>query len=290
MGVKVYNKTSAGRRFSSVNDYAEITFRHENRRVKGLCEPLKKTGGRNHHGKITSWWRGGGNKRMYRVIDFKRSKDGQPARVLEIQYDPNRSCHIALLEYADGEKRYILAPLGLKSGDVVESGERIEPRVGNAMPLSGIPIGMDIHNIEMTAGQGGKLVRSAGGVARLMAREGGWATITLPSGEMRQVRVECRATIGQLGNLDHQNIRIGKAGRNRHRGWRPHVRGKAMNPIDHPLGGGEGRSNGGRHPCSPWGQLAKGGRTRSPRARSTRRIIRRRRSVRYGIVSLRGRR
>ncbi len=290
MGVKVYNKTSAGRRFSSVNDYAEITFRHENRRVKGLCEPLRKSGGRNHHGKITSRFRGGGNKRMYRVIDFKRNKDGQAARVLEIQYDPNRSCHIALLEYADGEKRYILAPLGLKAGDVVESGERVEPRVGNAMPLSAIPIGMDIHNIEMTAGQGGKLVRSAGGLARLMAREGGWATITLPSGEMRQVREECRATIGQLGNLDHQNIRIGKAGRSRYLGRRPHVRGKAMNPIDHPLGGGEGRSNGGRHPCSPWGQLAKGGRTRNPRARSTRRIIRRRRSVRYGIVSLRGRR
>jgi large subunit ribosomal protein L2 len=290
MGVKVYNKTSAGRRFSSVNDYAEITFRHENRRVKSLCEPIRKSGGRNHHGKITSRFRGGGNKRMYRVIDFKRNKDGQAARVLEIQYDPNRSCHIALLEYADGEKRYILAPLGLKAGDVVESGERVEPRVGNAMPLSAIPIGMDIHNIEMTAGQGGKLVRSAGGLARLMAREGDWATITLPSGEMRQVRVECRATIGQLGNLDHQNIRIGKAGRSRYRGRRPHVRGKAMNPIDHPLGGGEGRSNGGRHPCSPWGQLAKGGRTRNPRARSTRRIIRRRRSVRYGIVSLRGRR
>jgi large subunit ribosomal protein L2 len=290
MGVKVYNKTSAGRRFSSVNDYAEITFRHKNRRVKSLCEPIRKSGGRNHHGKITSRFRGGGNKRMYRVIDFKRNKDGQAARVLEIQYDPNRSCHIALLEYADGEKRYILAPLGLKAGDVVESGERVEPRVGNAMPLSAIPIGMDIHNIEMTAGQGGKLVRSAGGLARLMAREGDWATITLPSGEMRQVRVECRATIGQLGNLDHQNIRIGKAGRSRYRGRRPHVRGKAMNPIDHPLGGGEGRSNGGRHPCSPWGQLAKGGRTRNPRARSTRRIIRRRRSVRYGIVSLRGRR
>lgn len=290
MGVKVYNKTSPGRRFSSVNDYAEITFRHENRRVKSLCEPLRKTGGRNHHGKITSRCRGGGNKRVYRVIDFKRDKDAQPARVLEIQYDPNRSCHIALLEYADREKRYILAPLGLKAGDVVESGERVEPRVGNAMPLSAIPIGMDIHNIEMTAGQGGRLVRSAGGLARLMAREGDWATITLPSGEMRQVRVECRATVGQLGNLDHQNIRIGKAGRSRYFGRRPHVRGKAMNPIDHPLGGGEGRSNGGRHPCSPWGQLAKGGRTRNPRARSTGRIIRRRRSVRYGIVSLRGRR
>lgn len=286
MGIRIYKKTSAGRRFSSVNDYAEITHRHENRRVKALTEPRKKTGGRNHHGKITSWWRGGGNKKLYRIIDFKRNLDNTPGTVTEVQYDPNRSCHIALVEYQGGQKRYILAPLGLKAGAIVESGAKVEPRLGNAMPLAAIPVGLDVHNIEMTAGQGGKLVRSAGGVARLMAKEGDWATITLPSGEMRQVRVECRATIGQLGNLDHQNVRIGKAGRNRHLGWRPHVRGKAMNPVDHPLGGGEGRSNGGRHPCSPWGQLAKGGRTRNPRKNSARRILRRRRSVRYGIVSM----
>ncbi|HUU94659.1 MAG TPA: 50S ribosomal protein L2 [Phycisphaerae bacterium] len=289
MGVNVYKKTSAGRRFASVNDYAEITHRHKNRPVKSLTMPLKKTGGRNHHGKITSWQRGGGNKRLYRIIDFKRNLDDRSAKVLEIQYDPNRSCHIALLEYAGGEKRYILAPLGLKAGDVVESGQKVEPRTGSAMPLSSIPVGMDIHNIEMTAGQGGKLVRTAGGAARLMAREGNWATIQLPSGEMRQVRVECRATIGQLGNLDHQNVRLGKAGKKRHLGRRPHVRGTAMNPVAHPLGGGEGRSKGGRHPCSPWGKLAKGGRTRNPRKVSNRRILRRRRSVRYGIVVLRRR-
>lgn len=289
MGVRTYNKTSAGRRFASVNDYAEITHRHKNRRVKSLTQRLKKTGGRNHHGKITSWHRGGGAKRLYRVIDFKRNKDNQEAKVLEIQYDPNRTCHIALLEYGDGEKRYILAPLGLKAGDTVESGAKVEPKAGNAMPMASIPVGLDIHNIEMTAGQGGKLCRTAGGVARLMARDNQWATIELPSKEMRRVRVECRATIGQLGNLDHQNVRLGKAGRKRHMGRRPHVRGKAMNPVAHPLGGGEGRSNGGRHPCSPWGKPAKGGRTRSPRKPSNRRIIRRRRSTRYGIVKLRRR-
>jgi large subunit ribosomal protein L2 len=290
MGVRIYKKTSAGRRFSSVNDYAEITFRHENRPVKALTERLKQSGGRNHHGVTTSRFRGGGNKKLYRIIDFKRNKDGQPAKVAEIQYDPNRSCHIALLEYPDGEKRYILAPLGLKAGDVVESGAKVEPRAGNSMPLSGIPIGMSIHNIEMLPGQGGKLVRTAGGVARLLAREGDWATIELPSGEMRQVHVRCRATMGQVGNVDHQNVRIGKAGRSRHLGRRPHVRGTAQNPVSHPLGGGEGRSNGGRHHCSPWGQLADGGRTRNPRARSNRRILRRRISVRYGEVKLRRKR
>lgn len=289
MGVKIYKRTSPGRRNASVNDYAEITHKHKNRPVKSLLEPRRKTGGRNHHGKITSWQRGGGNKRMYRIIDFKRNKDDVTAQVLEIQYDPNRSCHIALLQYADGEKRYILAPLGLKAGQKVESGQRVEPNVGNAMPLSGIPVGMDIHNIEMTAGQGGKLVRTAGGVARLMAREGDWATIQLPSGEMRMVRAECRATIGQLGNLDHQNIRLGKAGKSRYLGRRPNVRGKAMNPHAHPLGGGEGRSNGGRHPCSPWGKLAKGGRTRSPRKVSNRFILRRRMTKSYGEAKLRRR-
>ncbi|MCK4341578.1 MAG: 50S ribosomal protein L2 [Phycisphaerae bacterium] len=289
MGVKLYKPTSPGRRDGSVNDYAEITYKYKNRPCKKLTEPLKKTGGRNHHGKITSWHRGGGNKRLYRIIDFKRKLDDTPAKVLEIQYDPNRTCHIALLEYDGGEKKYILAPLGLKAGDIVESGRKVEPKAGNCMPLSAIPVGMTIHNIEMTAGQGGKLVRTAGGQARLMAREGHWATIQLPSGEMRQVRVECRATIGQLGNLDHQNVKLGKAGRSRHLGRRPHVRGKAMNPVAHPLGGGEGRSNGGRHPCSAWGRLAKGGRTRSPRARSNRRILRRRITKSYGEAKLRRR-
>jgi large subunit ribosomal protein L2 len=289
VGVRIYKRTSAGRRNSSVNDYSEITHKHENRREKSLCVPRKSTGGRNHHGVTTSWWRGGGNKKLYRIIDFKRNKDNQTGKVLEIQYDPNRSCHIALLEYPDKERRYILAPLNLKAGDTVESGERVEPKIGNCMPMANIPVGLEIHNIEMTAGQGGKMVRSAGNVARLVAREGDWATVQLPSGELRQVRTACRATIGQIGNLDHQNVRIGKAGRNRWLGWRPHVRGKAMNPIDHPMGGGEGRSNGGRHPCSPWGQLAKGGRTRSPRKNSTRRILRRRWSVRYGLVSKKGR-
>ncbi|MBL8880343.1 MAG: 50S ribosomal protein L2 [Phycisphaerales bacterium] len=285
MGIRIYKRTSAGRRNSSVNDYAEITFKHENRRVKSLVEPKPKTGGRNHHGVTTSWWRGGGNKVMYRIVDFKRKVEGE-GKVLEIQYDPNRSSHIALIEYKNGEKRYILAPLGLKAGAVVEAGEKVEPRVGNCMPLRSIPIGMEIHNIELTPGQGGKMVRTAGGVARLVGREDNWAVVQLPSGEIRQVHVSCRATLGQLGNLDHQNVTLGKAGRKRHLGRKPHVRGKAMNPIDHPLGGGEGRSNGGRHPCSPWGQLAKGGRTRNPRARSNRRILRRRISKSYGEVKL----
>ncbi len=285
MGVKIYKRTSAGRRNSSVNDYAEITHRHENRPVKALLEPGRKTGGRNHHGVITSWQRGGGNKRMYRVIDFKRNKTG-PANVLEIQYDPNRSCHIALVQYGDGEKRYILAPVRLAAGDVVESGPRVEPKIGNAMPLSAIPVGMEVHNVELNPGQGGKMVRSAGNVARLIAREGSWATIQLPSGESRQVRVECMATLGQLGNLDHQNVTLGKAGRSRYLGRRPHVRGKAMNPVAHPLGGGEGRSNGGRHPCSAWGRLAKGGKTRNPRKVSNRRILRRRVTKSFGESKL----
>jgi len=287
MAVIQYKPTSPGRRAGSISDFAEITYKYENRPVKSLVEPHKKTGGRNHHGKITSWQRGGGHKRMYRIIDFKRNLDNKPGKVLEIQYDPNRTCHIALIEYEGGEKRYILAPLGLKAGDVVESGAKVEPKVGNCMPLSAVPVGMEVHNIEMLAGQGGKIVRTAGGQASLLARDDRWATIQLPSGETRQVRVECRATIGQLGNLDHQNVSLGKAGRHRHMGVRPHVRGKAMNPVAHPLGGGEGRSNGGRHPCSAWGRLAKGGRTRSPRARSNRRILRRRVTKSYGEAKLR---
>jgi large subunit ribosomal protein L2 len=268
-----------------VNAFAEISDRKK-RPEKSLCEPMKKTGGRNHSGKITAWQRGGGHKRLYRRIDFKRNKDDMPAKVLSIEYDPNRSCNIALLEYADGEKRYIVAPLGLEVGETVESGSRVEPKVGNCMPLKNIPMGLDVHNVELRPGQGGKLVRSAGTVCRLVAREGEWATLIMPSGEMRQVRVECRATLGQVGNLDHQNIRVGKAGRSRHMGRRPHVRGTAMNPVAHPLGGGEGRSHGGRHPVSPWGKSAKGGRTRSRRKASNKRILRRRRSKRYGQLTL----
>lgn len=279
MGIRVHKPTSAGRRGASVNDYAELTTSAPER---SLCLRLKKHGGRNHHGVTTTRFRGGGAKKIYRVIDFKRNKDDVPAKVASIEYDPNRNCFISLLHYADGQKKYILAPLGIKVGDRVESGQSVEPKPGNAMPLQSIPVGVEIHNIEMTAGQGGKLVRSAGGAARIVAKEGHWATIVLPSGEMRMVRKECRATIGQLSNPDHQNIKLGKAGRKRHMGLRPHVRGKAMNPVAHPMGGGEGRANGGRHPCSPTGVLAKGGKTRSPRNRSNKRIIRRRKSKTQG--------
>ncbi|MEK6798437.1 MAG: 50S ribosomal protein L2 [Planctomycetota bacterium] len=281
MGLITYKPTSPGRRASTVNDFAELTDKHSHPE-KSLCERLSKHGGRNHHGRITSRHRGGGARRIYRQIDFKRDKDGCEGTVHSVEYDPNRSSHIALVVYSDGEKRYILAPSGLKAGEKVESGAVVEPKVGNAMPLRNIPPGLDVHNIEMNVGQGGKLVRSAGGAAKLLSRNDDWAILVLPSGEMREVRSECRATIGQLGNQDHQNIRWGKAGRSRHRGIRPHVRGTAQNPVAHPLGGGEGRSGGGRHPCSPTGVLAKGGRTRSPRKASNARILRRRRSVRYG--------
>jgi len=277
MGIRVYKPTSAGRRNSSVNDYAELTT---DKPEKSLCKRIKKTGGRNHHGVTTTRFRGGGARRIYRIIDFKRKKDGIPATVATIEYDPNRNCFISLLNYADGEKRYILAPLGIKAGDRVESGDVCEPKMGNCMPMSAIPAGLEIHNIEMTAGQGGKLVRGAGNAARIVAKEGNWVTIILPSGEMRMIRKECRATIGRVSNPDHQNVRIGKAGRKRHMGRRPRVRGKAMNPVDHPMGGGEGRANGGRHPCSPTGVLAKGGKTRNPRNPSNNRIIRRRKSKR----------
>ena len=283
MGVKNYKPTTPGRRWGSVLDYAELT---KSKPEKSLTEPLKKTGGRNNYGRITSRCRGGGNKRMYRIIDFKRRKDNMPANVTAIEYDPNRSCFIALIEYADGEKRYILAPLGLKVGEVLESGEQVEPKAGNCMPMRKIPLGLPVHNIEMNPGQGGKLVRAAGSVARLMAREGGWAVIQLPSGELRRVRSACRATIGQLGNLDHANIDLGKAGRKRHSGRRPHVRGMVMNPVDHPLGGGEGRRKSRKHPQGPTGVLAKGGKTRSKRKTSSKWIIRRRRSKRYGQATL----
>jgi len=275
MGIRIYRPTSPGRRNSSVNDYAELTT---DRPEKTLCKRIKKSGGRNHSGKATVRFRGGGARRIYRVIDFRRNKDGVPATVASVEYDPNRTCFISLLQYQDGEKRYILAPFGVTVGDVLESGQVVEPKPGNCMPLGSIPAGLEVHSVEMTAGQGGKMVRGAGGAARIVAKEGDWVTIILPSGEMRMVRKECRATIGRLGNPEYQNITVGKAGRMRHMGIRPHVRGKAQNPVDHPLGGGEGRSNGGRHPCSPSGVLAKGGKTRNPRKVSNNRIIRRRKN------------
>jgi large subunit ribosomal protein L2 len=279
MPIKFYNPTSAGRRAGSVLDYnAALTkFKPE----KALCVGKIRANGRNHHGVITAKHRGGGNKRLYRLIDFRRQKDGVTATVEAIEYDPNRSCHIALIKYDDGEKAYILCPNGLKVGAKVVSGESVEPELGNCMPLASIPGGLEIHNIEMNPGQGGKLVRSAGGVARLSAKEGEWSVIILPSGEMRRVKSKCRATIGQLGNLDWINVSIGKAGRSRHMGIRPHTRAKAMNPIDHPLGGGEGRSNGGRHPVSKTGVPAKGGITRSPRKNSEKLILRRRKFGRF---------
>lgn len=278
MAIRVYKPTSNGRRNASVIDYKAVLT--TDKPEKTLCKRIKKNGGRNHHGKVTVRFRGGGARRIYRLIDFKRNKDGMTATVQTIEYDPNRNCFISLVQYEDGEKRYILAPDGIRVGMTVESGPQVEPKAGNSMPLSAIPVGVEIHNIEMTAGQGGKLVRSAGGVARLMAKEGDWATIILPSGEMRTIRKECRASIGQLSNSDYQNVKIGKAGRKRHMGKKPHVRGKAMNPVAHPMGGGEGRANGGRHPCSPTGVPAKGGKTRNRRKTSNNRIIRRRKSNR----------
>ena len=277
MGIRVYKPTSAGRRNASVNDYAEIT---KDTPEKTLVKRIKKTGGRNHSGKTTCRFRGGGARRIYRMIDFRRNKDDMVATVEAIEYDPNRTCFIALLKYEDGELRYILAPVGIKVGEKLQSGERVEPKVGNCMPLANIPVGLEVHNIELNPKQGGKIVRSAGAVARLAAKEGQWAHLILPSGEMRMVRLACRATIGQVGNTDHQHVVIGKAGRKRHMGRRPHVRGKAMNPVAHPMGGGEGRSNGGRHPCSPTGVPAKGGKTRGKHRQSNKWIIRRRKNNR----------
>lgn len=273
MGIKKYKPTSPGRRHGSVLDYTEITT---TKPEKGLLRPLKKTGGRNNTGRITSRRRGGGNKRRYRMIDFKRNKDGVPATVKTIEYDPNRTANIALLHYADGEKRYILAPVGLTVGNQVMSGPEAEPKEGNAMALSEIPVGLHVHGIEMRAGRGGQIARSAGSSAQLTAREGEYAVLLLPSGELRKIHVQCRATIGRVGNTDHQNVKLGKAGRKRHRGRRPEVRGTAMNPVDHPMGGGEGRTAGGRHPCSPSAVLAKGGRTRSPNNPTNKFILRRR--------------
>lgn len=273
MPIRRYKPTSAGRRNMSVSTFEEITKKRPESR---LVEPLRKTGGRNNRGRITTRHRGGGVKRNYRIIDFKRNKPGVPARVSSIEYDPNRSARIALLVYADGEKRYILAPVGLNVGDTVMSGPDAEIRVGNALPLRVIPLGSQVHNIELQIGRGAVLVRSAGVAAQLMAKEGDYATLRMPSGEMRMVHVECIATIGQVGNVDHQNIRIGKAGRNRWKGRRPQVRGSAMNPRDHPHGGGEGRAPiGMKTPKTKWGKPARGVKTRR-NPRTERFIVRRR--------------
>ncbi len=273
MGLTTYRPTSAGRRHGSVLEFTEITAKKPERT---LLRPLRKTGGRNNVGRITCRHRGGGNKRRYRLIDFKREKEGVPGKVDSIQYDPNRSANIALVVYADGEKRYIIAPLGLEVGQTVLSGERVDALPGNAMRLADIPVGLMIHNIELHSGKGGQLCRSAGSYAQLQAREGQHAIVMLPSGELRKIHVQCRATIGRIGNTDHQNVKLGKAGRKRHLGRRPEVRGTAMNPVDHPLGGGEGRTKGGRHPCSPRGVPAKGGLTRRPNHPSNKFILRRR--------------
>lgn len=273
MGTKTYKPTSPGRRFMMVSDFAELT---ENKKPeRRLLEPLKRKGGRNVYGRVTSRFIGGGHKRRYRVVDFKRDKIGVPAKVAAIEYDPNRSARLALLHYVDGEKRYILAPLHLKVGDTVVSSASADIKPGNSLPLRAIPLGTAIHNIELRPGKGGQIVRSAGAVAQLIAKEGKYAQLRLPSGEMRQVLLECRATVGQVGNLDHENIEIGKAGRTRWLGKRPHVRGVAMNPVDHPHGGGEGRTSGGRHPVTPWGVSTKGHKTRHNK-RTDRFIIKRR--------------
>ena len=284
MGIRRYNPTTPGRRGASVSDFAELT--EGARPEPSLIARKKKTGGRNNQGVITARHRGGGHKRFYRIVDFRRTKDGIPAKVNSIQYDPNRSARIALLHFADGEKSYILAPDGLKIGAEIMNGPDAPPSVGNCLPLRNIPLGMAVHNIEMQPGRGGRLCRSAGSSATLVAREADWAQITLPSGEIRRIPSACRASIGQIGNADHMNIVIGKAGRNRWKGIRPYVRGTAMNPIDHPHGGGEGRTKGGRHPVSPTGKSAKGGQTRKRRKPSNSAILRRRRSRRYGQLKI----
>ncbi len=273
MALKKYKPTTPGQRFKSVVSSEDIT---KDKPEPSLLAPLKKSGGRNNNGRMTSRHRGGGHKRRYRIIDFKRNKFGIPGKVASIEYDPNRSCRIALIFYADGEKRYILAPLGLEVGATVSSGPESEIRRGNALPLKNIPLGSAIHNVELYPGHGGQLGRSAGASIQLAAKEGEFAILKLPSGEMRMVRLNCMATIGQIGNIEHEIVSIGKAGRSRWMGKRPHTRGVAMNPVDHPMGGGEGRSSGGRHPCSPWGKITKGLKTRSKKKKSNSYIIKRR--------------
>ncbi|MEK6237814.1 MAG: 50S ribosomal protein L2 [Planctomycetales bacterium] len=284
MGLKHYKPTSPGRRGATVSDFADLT--PGAKPEKSLLRKKKKKGGRNNQGKITARHRGGGHKQRYRVIDFRRQKDNIPAKVDSIQYDPNRSARIALLHYADGEKRYILAPAGLKQGMTLMSGPDAPPELGNCLPLKKMPLGATIHNIELQPGRGGQMCRSAGTRGVLAAREGGWAQINLPSGEIRRVPATCRATLGSLSNSENMAIVLGKAGRKRWLGRRPHVRGTAMNPVDHPPGGGEGRTKGGRHPVSPEGKSAKGGRTRQKHKPSNAAIVRRRKSKRYGQLKL----
>jgi large subunit ribosomal protein L2 len=271
MAIKKYKPTSPGRRFATFLQHEAVTKAEPE---KSLTEGLKKSGGRNAHGRVTSRHRGGGAKRRYRKIDFKRRKDGIPAKVAAIEYDPNRSARIALLHYADGEKRYILAPLRIRVGDTVMSGPKADIKPGNSLALRDIPTGTIVHNIELQIGRGGQLCRSAGTGAQLMAKDGDYATLRLPSSEMRLVHLECRATVGQIGNVTHENITIGKAGRSRWKGKRPKVRGSAMNPVDHPHGGGEGKSNSGRHPVTPWGKPTNGYRTRKKGKPSSKYIVR----------------
>ncbi|NLP43902.1 MAG: 50S ribosomal protein L2 [Peptococcaceae bacterium] len=273
MPIRHFKPTTPGRRQMSVLTFDEITTSKPER---SLLVPLRKKGGRNNQGRLTVRHRGGGHKRHYRLIDFKRRKDGVPARVASIEYDPNRSANIALLNYADGHKAYIIAPNGLKVGQEIENGEHADIKIGNALKLRNIPVGTLVHNIELKPGKGGQLVRSAGAYAQLMAKEGNYATLRLPSGEMRMIHLECRATIGQVGNLDHENVTIGKAGRNRWLGKRPTVRGSVMNPVDHPHGGGEGRSPIGRNPVTPWGKPALGAKTRKKKNLSDKFIVKRR--------------
>lgn len=273
MAIHKYKPTSPGRRGASVLRNPELS---KDRPEKSLLVTLKRHSGRNSYGRITSRRRGGGHKRKYRMVDFRRRHDGVPAKVDSIQYDPYRSAYLALLHYADGKKTYIIAPVGLKAGDTVISGDQVEPKVGNAMTLRQMPLGSTVHCVELVPGKGAQMARSAGASIRLGARDGNRANLILPSGETRQVHVECRATIGQVGNVDHGLVKIGKAGRNRWKGKRPKVRGSAMYPAAHPLGGGEGRTSAGRPPCSPWGKPSKGGKTRNPRKTSSRMIIRRR--------------
>lgn len=272
VSIRKHKPTSPGRRFQMVSTFEDITKKEPE---KTLLMPVKKKGGRNNHGRITSWHRGGGHKRRYRIIDFKRDKDGIPAKVASIEYDPNRSARIALLNYADGEKRYVIAPIGLRIGDALLSGPNADIKPGNALSLKDIPLGMTIHNIEIKKGKGAQLVRSAGSSARLMAKEGNYVHVKLTSGEVRLIPAECKATIGQVGNPEHEIISKGKAGKSRWLGRRPIVRGVAMNPVDHPHGGGEGKSSGGRHPVTPWGRPTKGHKTRKKKI-SDRLIVKRR--------------
>ena len=273
MAIKSFKPFTKSRRFTTVLDYSELS---DVAPEKSLTVGLKKTGGRNNMGRVTTRFRGGGNKRIYRKVDFKRNKFDVTAEVKTIEYDPNRSAFIALIEYADGVKAYILATNGMKVGQIVSNGPNAEIKAGNAMPLRNIPVGTEVHNIEFIPGRGGKMVRAAGQSATLRSKDGEYAQIKLPSGEVRLVHLNCLATIGQVGNLDHMNVSLGKAGKKRYKGFRPHVRGVVQNPVDHPMGGGEGRSSGGGHPVSPWGQLAKGLRTRKPKKPSKKFIVERR--------------